>query len=80
METIKLGDSEFQIKPETSITEDFKIRFELCQQICDLLSDLVNNFDWDISEKNQLVYTWTQVIKVYWDLCEKASIVPLPKL
>lgn len=59
--------------------EDFKIRFEALQQVCDLLSDLINNFDWTVENKNQLVYIWTQVIKVYWSMCQIGGISPLPK-
>ena len=60
--------------------EDFKVRFETLQQCCDLLSDLVNNFEWSIENKNQLVYTWTQLIRVYWSLCQIGGINPLPKV
>lgn len=65
---------------EVDKLEDVKLRFETLQQVCDLLSDLINNFEWSESDKNQLVYAWTQVIKVYWSLCQKLHIDPLPKL
>lgn len=72
METLKLEE----VFPKT---EDFKLRFETIQQICDLLADLINNFTWSLVDKNQLVYLWTQTIKVYWSLCEQAGITLLPK-
>ena len=75
-ENLTLGSVELLAVDEL---EDVKVRFETLQQVCDLLSDLINNFEWENTQKNQLVYTWTQVIKVYWELCQKLGITPIPK-
>lgn len=69
-----------ELKNPVDPVEDYKVKFETLQSVCDLLSDLINNFEWSIEDKNELVYTWTRVIKVYWSLCERLGISPFPKV